>query len=123
VPARVTYRLEGVQQAQAATQRVLREKAGATLRYLDQLGALIVGEVVRGRRPWLTGTLLRSYEWDAYNDRSGVTLEVGSRLEYAPYQELGTRHQAGTPHLVPAVHRAVRQADALASRVIGGAGA
>lgn len=119
----ITVRTEGLRQAEAALDRVVRAKQGATVRYLDQLGALIVGEVVKGRRPWLTGTLLRSYEWSAFTERAGAVLEVGSSLEYAPYQELGTRHQAGTPHLVPAVQRGVRQADALATRVIGGAGA
>jgi hypothetical protein len=118
---RITVRTEGVAEAQAALDRVLRAKAGATLQYLDQLGALVVGEVVKGRRPWLTGTLLRSYVWSAFTERGGAVLEVGSSLEYAPYQELGTRHIAGTPHLVPGVQRAVRQADALATRIIGGA--
>lgn len=120
---RITSRLEGVAAAEKAMARVINAKSSATLQYLDQLGALIVGEVVKGRRPWLTGTLLRSYEWSAYAQSAGAVLEVGSSLEYAPYQELGTRHQAGTPHLVPGVQRGARQADALATRVIGGAGA
>lgn len=121
--SRISVRTEGLAEAQAAARRVINAKAGATLLYLDQLGALIVGEVVKGRKPWLTGTLLRSYEWSAFTERAGAVLEVGSALEYAPYQELGTRYIAGTPHLVPAVQRGIRQADALATRVIGGAGA
>lgn len=27
---------------------------------------------------------------------------VGTNVEYAPYQEFGTRHQKGKPHLTPA---------------------
>lgn len=119
----ITVRTQGVDRAQRAMARVIAAKAGATLRYLDQFGALIVGEIVKGRRPWRTGTLLRSYEWSAYTERAGVVLEVGSSLEYAPYQELGTRYIAGTPHLVPAVQRSLPRADGLAQRIIGGAGA
>ena len=41
-----------------------------------------------------------------YNtEDSGFTARVASEAEYAPYQEYGTRYQAGTPHVRPAFNK------------------
>lgn len=72
----------------------------------DHLSALTAGGfIIRNgasrRAPVLSGTLRRSYTVEPVPGREAVA--VGTNVEYAPYQEFGTRHQAGTPHLRPAV--------------------
>lgn len=36
--------------------------------------------------------------------KDGIVGRVASEIEYAPYQEYGTRFQEGTPHISPAYH-------------------
>lgn len=38
-------------------------------------------------------------------DSGPLSFEVYTNIEYAPYQEFGTRYQAGTPHMRPAYER------------------
>lgn len=51
--------------------------------------------------PVREGQLRNSIDIEA--DQSGLNIKVGSGLEYAPYQEFGTRNMAAQPFLRPAV--------------------
>lgn len=44
----------------------------------------------------------------------GASGTVGTSIEYARYQEYGTRHQSGTPFLRPAAERTSRRMDEFA---------
>lgn len=50
-----------------------------------------------------TGFLRRNIKYST--EDSGFTARVASEAEYAPYQEYGTRYQAGTPHVRPAFNK------------------
>lgn len=50
-----------------------------------------------------TGYLKRNIHLSVEN--SGMTARISSDASYAPYQEYGTRYQAGTPHVKPAYNK------------------
>lgn len=55
------------------------------------------------KAPVDTGTLRRSYHAEPdRSDASGLTVVVGTNLEYAPFVEFGTSKMAAQPHLQPA---------------------
>ena len=51
-----------------------------------------------------TGRLRASISHTVERDAKGPVAFVGSNVNYAIYQELGTRYQPGTPYLRPALH-------------------
>lgn len=66
------------------------------------------------RAPIDTGALAESY----HGESSGLSGTAGSNIEYAPYQEYGTIHNAAQPHLVPAAMDATNAINDYA-RVLG----
>lgn len=59
---------------------------------------------IKPRAPFLSGNLRRSYhQEDGRVTATSASVLVGTDLEYAPYQEFGTRYQSGTPHVRPAI--------------------
>lgn len=53
-----------------------------------------------------TGRLRSSVTHEVTRDGQGPVAIVGSDVDYAPYQELGTKFQRGTPFLRPALRAA-----------------
>ena len=51
-----------------------------------------------------TGRLRASISHTVERDDKGPVAFIGSNVNYAIYQELGTRYQPGTPYLRPALH-------------------
>lgn len=76
----------------------------ATAQQLDDIEKLIrlhtntMWRLAKGYAPVDTGYLRDHIEMKI----DGLTGMVSSTAEYAIYQELGTRFQAGTPHITPA---------------------
>lgn len=95
----ITARVEGLEEARRALSEILKAANAALPEVLDVVGQQAVTEIMR-RAPLLTGRLRRSYTYEV--DPGGNYVDVGSAVEYAPYQEFGTRYQAGTPHVRPA---------------------
>lgn len=81
-------------------------------------GDLLVSEIQEWA-PVLTSDLKRSYHHEdgAVSDTRAQVL-VGTDVEYAPYQEFGTRYQPGTPHVRPALETA---ADAILAEIVAAA--
>jgi HK97 gp10 family phage protein len=73
---------------------------GDTPALLERLGVAIEADA-KAAAPVLTGHLRDSIEHEV----DGDTLRVGSNVEYAVYQEEGTRHMAPQPYLRPALYR------------------
>lgn len=53
-----------------------------------------------------TGRLRSSVTHSIEHDSKGIVAYVGTDVEYAIFQELGTRYQRGTPFLRPALRAA-----------------
>lgn len=53
-----------------------------------------------------TDRLRTSIGYSLNRDEKGLFVRIGSEVEYAIYQELGTRYQSGTPYLRPALKAA-----------------
>lgn len=68
-----------------------------------QIAVLELEREVKRRAPVDTGHLMGSYTSVVTSQGETVTGHVGTNVEYAIHQEYGTAHQAGTPHLRPAL--------------------
>lgn len=99
-PGLIQQRIENLDAARRALSDVLRAEGAGSVAALTVIGQQAVTEI-RRRAPLLTGRLRRSYTYEV--DRAARYVEVSSNVEYAPYQEFGTRHQDGTPHVRPAL--------------------
>lgn len=71
---------------------------GVVEKELDAVGTEMV-DLARSLAPVDTGALRDSI----YARASGFELEFGNAVDYGAYQEFGTRFQAGTPHIRPAL--------------------
>ena len=78
----------------------IKLKEEAVARALEPMG-LIAERYAKGYAPFDTGRLRNSISHDTAPDEGAVY--IGTNVEYAPYQEFGTRYHPGTPFLRPAV--------------------
>lgn len=81
-------------------------KRNANLNDVKQVVVMNTTEMHRKAQrnaPVDSGNLKRNIRY--YQENGGFTGKVASEAEYAPYQEYGTRFQAGTPHVRPAFHK------------------
>lgn len=90
--------VDGLEAARRALERVLRAEGAGARDALPLIGQEAVRRI-RLHAPLATGRLRRSY---AYEVGDGY-VDVGSAVEYAPYQEFGTRFMDGQPHFRPAL--------------------
>ena len=81
-------------------EEAIRAKDEAVARALETIG-LVAERYAKGYAPVDTGRLRNSITHEAAPDEGAVY--IGTNVEYAPYQEFGTRYQSGTPFLRPAV--------------------
>jgi HK97 gp10 family phage protein len=65
--------------------------------------ALRIQNIARTLAPVDTGRLRSSITASKGADSGGVYVEIGTNVEYAIYQEFGTRYMAAQPFLRPAV--------------------
>lgn len=79
-------------------------QAGAAGRYMQKL-ALQVETAAKRLAPVDTGRLRSSIEHSLSGNGDGMRADIYSTVNYAIYQELGTRYQSGTPFLRPALHQ------------------
>lgn len=103
----IQIRVEGVEAARTALERVIRSTRGAIPEGLEMIGQQWVTEVRRDA-PLDTGRLRRSYTHAVGTGNGGTYVEVSSNVHYAPYQEFGTRNIVGRPHVRPATERVRR---------------
>jgi|SRR5882757_3722186 len=75
--------------------------AGAYMRKL----ALMVETGAKRLAPVDTGRLRSSIEHTVSGNGDGMKADIFSTVNYAIYQELGTRYQSGTAYLRPALHQ------------------
>ena len=81
-------------------EEVINAKNEAIARALEIMG-LVAEKYAKGYAPVDTGRLRNSISHDVSTEEQAVY--IGTNVEYAPYQELGTRFQPGTPFLRPAI--------------------
>lgn len=90
---------------QAALDRVLNGTNGPVAR--DLLRRTIrVESAAKRLAPVDTGRLRSSITHSLERDSRGLVGFVGTNVEYAIYQEFGTRYQRGQPYLRPALRAA-----------------
>lgn len=86
------------------TQKIIEEKNQAVLRALEIIGQTVENDAA-GLAPVDTGNLRNSITHDV--DETSHIVAIGTNVEYAPYQELGTRRMEaaneGRGFLRPAV--------------------
>lgn len=70
--------------------------------------AIQVDRMAKQLAPVDTGRLRSSITWKLGHDARGLYAEIGSNVEYAIFQELGTRFVPPHPYLRPALAAAVR---------------
>ena len=81
-------------------EEAIKAKDEAVARALETIG-LVAERYAKGYAPVDTGRLRNSISHEVAPDENAVY--VGTNVEYAPYQEFGTRYQGGTPFLRPAL--------------------
>lgn len=102
----IGIRVEGVEEARAALEKILRAESGAIPEVLAVVGEQWVAEI-RRFAPLRTGRLRRSYTYEV--GAGGGWVEVSSNVIYAPYQEYGTSRISGTPHFRPGTDAVIRK--------------
>lgn len=103
----IEIRVEGLEEARAALEKIIREDRRAIPEALEVIGQVWETEV-RRLAPLLTGRLRRSYRYEVGRGRA-LYVEMASNVVYAPYQEFGTSRGPGTPHLRPGTERTIPQ--------------
>ncbi len=86
--------------------RLLHDPDGPVGRELERI-ATKVESAAKRKAPVDTGRLRASIHHEGFEDAAGLGQRIGSDVEYAIYQEVGTRHQTGKPYLRPALHEVV----------------
>ena len=99
--ARVTFRGD-------ALKRLLESEDGPVAKHLARL-ALQVERRAKALAPVDTGRLRSSITWELGRDEQGLVARIGSNVEYAAYQEFGTRTVPASPYLRPALDAVVRR--------------
>lgn len=77
-----------------ATSKLVRERIGVAVRK----AAFDIEAQAKARAPVDTGNLRNSINANG----GGLDYRVDSPAAYSIYQEFGTRHQPGTPYMIPA---------------------
>lgn len=80
--------------------QIIAEEAKAKLRALEKIGILVEGRAA-DNAPVDTGRLKNSIK----SEVDGDFAIIGTAVEYAPYQELGTSRMKAQPYLRPAVNQ------------------
>lgn len=88
-----------------AVQTLLRGVNGPVARDLARR-AVRVESRAKVLAPVDTGRLRSSITWRLGADGGGLFAEVGTNVEYAPFQEFGTKYQRAHPFLIPALSAA-----------------
>lgn len=102
--------IQGFEELDRKLTKLAGQMTGRQMLTALQAGARPLVNEIKVQAPVLTGNLRRSY-----HDEPGRTTEhsaeliVGTDVEYAPYQEFGTRYQPGKPHVRPAIDMTQRQ--------------
>lgn len=94
-----------VRMDQAAIDRLMRSTTGPAAATLLKAGVKVEGAAKR-LCPVDTGRLRSSIAHELTTDARGLVCFVGTNVEYAIYQELGTRYMAAQPYLRPALRSA-----------------
>ena len=115
----IQSRVEGVEAARAALEAIIRAERGVIPEQLAVIGQQAVTENQR-RAPLRTGRLRRSYTYEV--DSRGRWVEISTNVEYAPYQEYGTVHQPGTPHVRPGIEAVIPKMPGLLAEGMSRAG-
>ena len=82
------------------SKEIIEAMQQATVRALEKCGLTAEG-YAKKLAPVDTGNLRNSITHEVDDGESAVY--IGTNVEYAPYQELGTIHMAANPFLKPAV--------------------
>ena len=114
-------KIEGLERSKRALEKIIRAEQAAAPKALELIGQQATTEVKR-RAPVATGTLRRSYGWETGRDGRKAWVEIGTNVEYAPYQEFGTAHQQGTPHMRPGIDAVKPLVGRLVAESVGRAG-
>ena len=85
------------------SEEVIKAMRKACRNSLDIMGGKIE-TTAKKLAPVDTGRLRSSYKHEMDGDTAVL---IGSEVEYAPYQELGTRYMRAQPHLQPACEQHV----------------
>ena len=91
----------------SALRAILQGPSGPVARDLAKK-ALFVESAAKQLAPVDLGRLMSSITHEITQDGQGLVAYIGSNVEYAIYQELGTRYMAAQPYLIPALSRLPR---------------
>lgn len=95
--------IEGIEILERKLDRLARMSGREMAAALESGAQVLVNETKR-LAPYLTGNLRRSYHAERHRvTQSKASVVYGTDVEYAPYQEYGTRYMSGKPHVRPAI--------------------
>ena len=88
----ITAEIKGLRELQRKTDQMVKDLHGAPILNAMRDSTLIVTRKARQNSPVDTGRLRASILPEVRGEGNNVLGVVGSNVEYAPYQELGTRY-------------------------------
>lgn len=101
--AKSAITIKGVDKLEAKFAKLKERTRGEILKNAVRAGALPIQTAAVIKAPIEFGTLKRSIHTEIVNaSATHAEAEVGTDLEYAPYQEFGTSKMAAQPYLRPA---------------------
>ena len=116
--------VRGLKEVQAEMERVARDLAGGPMVDAMRDATLLVQRDAKINAPVDTGRLRASITPEVRPFGDTIQGVVGSNVEYAPYQELGTKHMEGRFYLRRALEqnaeRIYRLLNSTVGRIIGG---
>jgi len=102
--------IDGMDGLLAKLQELASKATPAQLRAALMAGALPIQTAAVQKAPVLTGTLRRSIHTETSETSDGAIARIGTNVEYAIYQEFGTRRMRAQPYLRPAFDENLRPA-------------
>ena len=116
--------VRGLEEVQAEMERVARDLAGGPMVDAMRDATLLVQRDAKINAPVDTGRLRASITPEVRPFGDTIQGVVGSNVEYAPYQELGTKYMEGRFYLRRALEqnaeRIYRLLNSTVGRIIGG---
>lgn len=83
------------------------------------LGGDLIAQRAAGKAPVDTGRLKRSItRGNPFKTANGQAISVGTNVEYAPFQELGTKFMEPHPYLRPAIEESQKEVAVLVAKRI-----
>lgn len=118
MPVDVKVEVKGLEEVQKKMVQVAKDMRGTPALNAMRQATLLVHRSAKQNAPVDTGRLRASITPSVSQSGNTVMGVVGSNVEYAPFQEFGTRHMKGRFYLKRALEQNARRIYSLLSRFV-----